>query len=202
MRLAIFGGTFDPIHFAHLEVAREAARQFGLSRVLFVPAARPPHKSGATCAGYEDRYHMVALACQGEPLFEASRLEAGNQRSYSIATIEKVKAELAPGEELFFLIGADAFAEIQTWHRWQDVIREVEFIVVTRPGHAYSVPPGARVHRLDSLALPVSSSGIRARLVAGECPPEVPPAVLAYIREKGLYRHASRSGASQAHHPA
>lgn len=202
MRLAIFGGTFDPIHFAHLEVAREAARQFRLSRVLFVPAARPPHKSGATSAGYEHRYNMVALACQGEPLFEASRLEAGHRRSYSINTIEKVKAELAPGEELFFLIGADAFAEIQTWHRWQDVIREVEFIVVTRPGHEYSVPPGARVHRLDSLALPVSSSEIRARLAAGKSPHEVPAAVLAYIREKGLYRHVSRSDASQAHHPA
>lgn len=188
MRLALFGGTFDPVHFAHLEVAREAARRFGLSRVLFVPAAQPPHKSGATSASYEDRYHMVALACQGEPLFEASRLEAGSQRSYSIQTIEKVKAGLAPGDELFFLIGADAFAEIRTWYRWRDVIEEVEFIVVTRPGHDYSVPPGARVHRLDTLALPVSSSEIRARLAAGESPPEVPPQVLAYIREKGLYQ--------------
>ncbi len=188
MRLALFGGTFDPIHVAHLEVAREAARQFRLSRVLFVPAAQPPHKSGATSAGYEDRYHMVALACQGEPLFEASRLEAGNQRSYSIRTIEKVKAGLAPEDELFFLMGADAFAEIRTWYRWQDVIKEVEFIVVTRPGHDYSVPPGARVHRLDTLALPISSSEIRARLAAGESPPEVPPQVLAYIRERGLYR--------------
>ncbi len=188
MRLALFGGTFDPIHVAHLEVAREAARQFRLSRVLFVPAAQPPHKSGATSAGYEDRYNMVALACQGEPLFEASRLEAGSHRSYSIRTIEKVKAGLAPGDELFFLMGADAFAEIRTWYRWGDVIKEVEFIVVTRPGHDYSVPPGARVHRLDTLALPISSSEIRARLAAGESPPEVPPQVLTYIRERGLYQ--------------
>jgi nicotinate-nucleotide adenylyltransferase len=196
LRLALFGGTFDPIHFAHLEVAREAARQFRLSRVLFVPAARPPHKSGATSASYEDRYHMAALACQGEPLFEPSRLEAGNQRSYSIRTIEKVKATLASGDELFFLIGADAFAEIRTWYRWEDVIEEVEFIVVTRPGHHYSVPPGARVHRLDTLALPVSSSEIRARLAAGEFPTEVPPQVLAYIREKGLYQRHARAPVS------
>ncbi len=193
MRLAIFGGTFDPIHFAHLEVAREAARQFGLSRVLFIPAGRPPHKCGATAADYEDRYRMVAIACENEPLFEASRLEAGSQRSYSIRTIEKVKAGLAAGDTLFFLIGADAFAEIRTWHRWEDVVREVEFIVVTRPGHDYAVPPGARVHRLDTLALPVSSSEIRARLAAGASPPEIPPRVLAYIRDRGLYR--PRAGA-------
>ncbi|HOK45488.1 MAG TPA: nicotinate-nucleotide adenylyltransferase [Bryobacteraceae bacterium] len=195
MRLALFGGTFDPIHNAHLEVAREAARRFGLSRVLVVPAAQPPHKSGATAAGYEDRYAMASLACQDEPLFEVSRLEAGNQRSYSIRTIEKLKAMLEPGDELYYLIGADAFAEIRSWHRWQDVIREVEFIVAARPGHDYSVPPGARVHRLDTLSLPVSSSGIRARLAAGESPPEVPPRVLEYIRERGLYQAAGKRSA-------
>lgn len=188
MRIALFGGTFDPVHCAHLAIAREAARTFGLDRVLFVPAAQPPHKSGATCAGYEDRYRMVELACQGEPLFEASRLEADQQRSYSIGTIERVRAALAPEDELYFLIGADAFAEIESWHRWRDVVREIEFIVVARPGHRYSIPPGARVGRLDTLALPVSSSEIRARLAAGEAPPELPPAVLEYARQRGLYK--------------
>jgi len=188
LRLAIFGGTFDPIHAAHLTVAREAARQFNLSRVLFVPASRPPHKGGATCAPYEDRYRMVELACRGEPLFESSRLEAGRRVSYSISTIEKLRASLAPEDELFFLIGADAFAEIRTWRRWRDVIRLVDFIVVTRPGHSYRVPPGARVHTLETVALPVSSSQLRARLAAGEAPGEIPPEVLAYIRERGLYR--------------
>ena len=188
MRLAIFGGTFDPIHYAHLTVAREAARQFALARVLLIPASMPPHKSGATSAGYEDRYRMVEIACQDEPLFEPSRLEAGSGRSYSIDTIEKVKAGLAPGDEVYFLIGADAFAEIKTWFRWQTVLQEVDFIVVARPGHPYSVPPAARVHRLDGLALPVSSSAIRARLAAGEAPTEVPPAILSYISQQGLYR--------------
>jgi nicotinate-nucleotide adenylyltransferase len=188
LRLAIFGGTFDPIHDAHLRVAREAAREFGLARVLFVPAALPPHKSGATRAGYQDRYRMVELACQGEPLFEPSRLEAGSGRSYSIHTIEKVKAGLEPGDEVYFLIGADAFAEIRSWYRWQSVLSQVDFIVVARPGHQYEVPPGARVHRMETLALPVSSSQIRARLAAGESPAEVPRAVLEYIRRKGLYR--------------
>lgn len=163
-------------------------RQFALDRVLFVPAAQPPHKSGATSAGYEDRFNMVALACAGEPRFEASRLEADQVKSYSIATIQRVRAQLGPEDLLFFLIGADAFAEVESWYRWQDVVREVEFIVVSRPGHDYGVPPGARVQRLDTLALPVSSSEIRARLAAGEMPSELPPPVAAYIRDHALYR--------------
>ncbi|MBM3745854.1 MAG: nicotinate (nicotinamide) nucleotide adenylyltransferase [Acidobacteria bacterium] len=188
MRLALFGGTFDPIHAAHLKVAREAAVRFALDRVLFVPAARPPHKGDATSAAYHDRYRMVELACRGEPAFEASSIEAGDTVSYSISTVEKVRAMLAPGDELFFLIGADAFAEIRTWFRWQDVIRLAEFLVVTRPGHTYQVPAGARVHALETVALPVSSSDLRARLAAGESPPEILPEVLAYIRERGLYK--------------
>jgi nicotinate-nucleotide adenylyltransferase len=192
LKIAIFGGTFDPVHSAHLAVAREAVRVFGLERVLFVPASRPPHKSGAAVAGYEDRYRMVELACQGEPRFEASRLEAGQDRSYSIDTIDRVRASLAPSDELFFLIGADAFAEITTWRRWQDVVRGVHFIVAARPGHDYAIPPGARVKRLDTVVLAVSSSAIRARLAAGEIPPELPPAVLAYIRDRGLYGNATQ----------
>ncbi len=187
MRVAIFGGTFDPIHSAHLTVAREAAQAYSLDRVLFVPASHPPHKTGATAADYEDRYRMVELACQDEALFEPSRLEAGERKSYSVDTIERVKSTLDADDTLFFLIGADAFAEVQTWYRWRDVLRAVEFIVVTRPGHGYSVPPGARVHRLDSVALEVSSSTIRARLAAGDTPDELPCPVLEYIRARGLY---------------
>ena len=187
MKTAIFGGTFDPIHCAHLIVAREAGRQFGLDRVLFVVAANPPHKPGATGAGYEDRYRMVELACEGEPLFVPSRLEEGTERSYSITTIRRVRSMQAPSDELYFIIGADAFAEIDTWYSWEEVIRSVDFIVVTRPGSEYSAPPRARVHRLDTIALPVSSSEIRRRLASGEAPPELPAAVLAYIREHRLY---------------
>jgi len=187
LRIAIFGGTFDPIHAAHLEVAREAARQCELDKVLFVPASHPPHKGGAAVAPYEDRVRMVALACEGKPRFEVSRLEEGERVSYSIHTIEKARAALGPDDELYFLIGADAFAEIQSWYRWEDVVRLVRFIVVSRPGHDYQIPAGARVHRLETLALPVSSSALRARLAAGEDPAEIPAAVLAYIRSRGLY---------------
>ena len=187
MKIAIFGGTFDPIHRAHLIMAREAMNQFGLGRVLFVPAANPPHKASSTYADYEDRFRMVEIACQGEPGFEPSRIEAGKRKSYTIWTIEKVKASLGAEDELYFLIGADAFDEIQTWYRWQEVVAQVEFIVGTRPGHQYTAPPGAKVYRLDSLALPVSSSGLRERLACGEDPDQIPAAVLRYIREHGLY---------------
>jgi nicotinate-nucleotide adenylyltransferase len=182
VRTAIFGGTFDPIHHAHLVVAREAADAFALDRLLFIAAANPPHKEAG--ASYEHRYRMVQLACAADPRFEPSRLEEGRERSYSIHTIERVKAL---GGDVFFVIGADAFAEIRTWHRWTDVIREVQFIVVTRPGHDYTSPPGARVHRLETVALPFSSSEIRQALSRGEIPAELPQPVADYIRANGLY---------------
>ena len=185
-RIAIFGGTFDPIHCAHLTVAREAAAQFHLDRVLFVPAANPPHKV-ELAASYEHRYRMVELACACDPRFVPSRLEEGRRKSYSIHTIRRVRAELKAEDRLFFLIGADAFAEVGSWRCAKEVIRLVEFIVVTRPGHGYASPPGARVHRLDTLALPVSSSEIRQQLAAGKAPAELPPEVLRYIRENRLY---------------
>ena len=187
MRLAIFGGTFDPIHRAHLQVAREAAERLHLDRVLLVPASRPPHKSGVTHASYLDRVRMAELAFGGDPRFEVSRLEEHTPRSYSIDTIEKLRARLAPGDELFFLIGADAFAEIKTWHRWRDVLRSVKFVVVSRPGHSYEIPEGAAVEKLEGLELPVSSSAIRRSLASGNRPPEVPEAVLSYIFEHRLY---------------
>jgi nicotinate-nucleotide adenylyltransferase len=186
MRTAIFGGTFDPIHSAHLEMARRAADQYQLDRVLFIPAGNPPHKHAD--ASFEHRYRMVELACVADPRFVASRLEEGTAKSYSIDTIERVKAGNPDGNgTLFFIIGSDAFAEIQTWRRWQDVIRAVEFIVVARPGHEITGPPGARVHRLESVELPVSSSDIRDALARGESPAELPPAIAAYIRDHRLY---------------
>ncbi|HLH40449.1 MAG TPA: nicotinate-nucleotide adenylyltransferase [Bryobacteraceae bacterium] len=182
MRTAIFGGTFDPIHNAHLVVAREAADKFSLDRVLFIPAANPPLKEAG--ASYEDRYRMVELACAADQRFVPSRLEEGKEKSYSIYTIERVKAM---DGEVFFIIGADAFAEIRSWYRWKDVVQAVAFIVVTRPGHDYTCPDGARVHRLETVALPVSSSEIRQALRRGVTPPELPESVANYIFDRGLY---------------
>ena len=171
-------------------MAREAADKFNLERVLFVPAGHPPHKSDSTGACYEDRYRMVELACQPHPRFEPSRIEEGQEMSYTIVTVEKLRS-LA--KELYFLIGADAFAEIRTWYRWEELIQLTEFIVVTRPGHVYDCPPGARVHRLDTVALPISSSEIRLQLSRGKVPAELPAAVAEYIVQKGLYRFPHKS---------
>lgn len=187
MRLAIFGGTFDPVHTAHTRVAREAADRFRLDKVLFVPAAHPPHKPEGQTTPYEHRYRMVELACREDPRFEPSRLEEGESKSYTIHTLEKLKAQLAPGDELFFLIGADAFAEIDSWHRSRDVMALADFIVVSRPGYELRVPEGARVHRLETLALPLSSSEIRRQLETTGTAEGLHPEVLEYIRRHRLY---------------
>lgn len=188
MRTAIFGGTFDPIHTAHTRVAAEAADRFQLDRILFVPSARPPHKPAGQTTAFAHRFRMVELACADDARFVASRLEEDTEVSYSIDTIGKVKAALAEGDTLFFLIGADAFAEIGSWRRAAEVIRAVDFIVVSRPGYSYPAPDGARVHRLETLALEISSSEIRRRLEAGGDAPELDARVRGYIREHGLYR--------------
>ncbi len=183
MKRAMFGGTFDPIHKAHVVMAREAADAFGLDQVLMIPAGQPPHKGTGT--PYEHRFRMVELACKGDARLVPSRIEEGQARSYSIHTIERLKAD---GGELYFIIGSDAFAEIRTWFRAEDVIRAVQFIVVSRPGHRYEVPPGARVHRLETVAMPVSSSEIRAELARGRRPADIAPEVADYILANGLYR--------------
>jgi nicotinate-nucleotide adenylyltransferase len=188
MRLAIFGGTFDPIHNGHLRLAREAADHFSLDKILFITAGTPPHKRGATTTPYEHRHRMVEVACQTDPRFEPSRLEDHPGKSYSIDTIRRVKEKLGPGDQLFFLIGADAFAEIGTWRKSEDVLREVDFTVVSRPGYNYPIPAGARVHRLETLAIPVSSSDIRRELELGDIPMDIPASVAEYVRENALYR--------------
>lgn len=188
MKLAIFGGTFDPVHNAHLAVAREAASRFGLDRVLLIPADRPPHKQSGARAPYDDRVRMAEIATAGDGRLCVSRLEEGTERSYSIDTIEKVRAGLSPGDELFFIIGADAFAEIHTWRRWREVAAAVRFIVVSRPNAEYSPPPEVQYVRLDTLSLEISSSEIRRALAAGERPETLPREVLAYIETHWLYQ--------------
>jgi nicotinate-nucleotide adenylyltransferase len=203
VNLAIFGGTFDPVHNAHLEVARAARRECFLDRILFVPAAQPPHKPELCVADYEHRYELVRLACQEHPAFEPSRLEAPSKdwpRSYTIRTIRRVKAQLTYHDRVFFLIGSDAFREITTWYHWRHIIHDVEFIVVHRPGFPLEesmIPLGARVHWLRSVNSTVSSSDIRRRLEAGQTVRGMmPPLVARYIARHGLYRpvRAARAG--------
>jgi nicotinate-nucleotide adenylyltransferase len=195
LRFAIFGGTFDPIHTAHIEIARAAAAEFHLDYVLLIPAGNPPHKTNAVHTPFEHRARMAELACASEPAIRVSRMEEGTGRSYSIHTIERLRAA-HPGAEIFFLIGSDAFADIHTWHRWRDVVSLVEFIVVPRPDRPYTVPENARVNELTSVRTTVSSSQIRRQLAAGQWPDSLPPAVAAYIREHQLYGVSKNRGLS------
>ncbi len=181
----MFGGTFDPIHIAHIRIAEEAKMKFKLDEVLLVPAGNPPHKDAFT--PFEDRYQMVQLACEGHAGLLASPLEAGSAHSFTIDTLQRVRGMMQPADALYFLIGADAFNDLETWKGWQELVQITEFIVVARPESEYRVPLGAHVHRLDGLALQISSSSIRANLATGEPTPELDDRVRAFIEERGLY---------------
>lgn len=191
--LALFGGTFDPVHNAHLRIAEAAAACCGLERVLFIPSRRPPHRTEGTFASYEDRFAMVQLACASDSRFEASRLESGTEKSYSIHTIEKARAENEG--PLYFLIGADAFAEIESWYLWRKVVKAVTFIVVSRPGAEYRVPDGAQVFQLEEVRLAISSSEIRRGLAQGTPQSALPDSVAAYIEAHGLYQSRAEEAA-------
>jgi len=197
VKIALFGGTFDPVHHGHLAVAKAAAERFGLDRVLFIPSGRPPHKYRGPQASYEDRYRMVELACQADQRFEASRLEdpqaLGEGKTYSIDTIERVRDELAPADKLYFLIGQDAFDELSIWHRLEDVVDQVEFIVASRPHSVSSVrregiAARARFQALEGVDIPISATAVR-QLAAQKIDlgGSVPGPVEEYIRRHRLY---------------
>lgn len=188
MRLGLFGGTFDPIHNGHLAVARAAMAACALDRLLLIPNRVPPHKQSATTASFAQRLAMVRAAVAGDPRLEASGIEDRDGKSYTIETLERLRASYGPGVAFYFVIGADAFAEVMTWYRVADVFRMTDFIVAARPGFAYEAPVGARVHPLEGVDYPESSTAIRERLAAGLPVEELPAAVADYIEEHGLYR--------------
>jgi len=156
MNLALFGGTFDPIHRAHLKVARAAADRFALKQVWFVPAYIQPLKAKESATPYYHRYAMTALGVAGEKDFIPSLLEApepdaaGERRpSYTIETVRRVKKMLGKSDHLFFLIGMDAFKDIAKWYAAEALLKECDFIVAARPGYsladvASSLPAGLR----------------------------------------------------------
>jgi len=189
-RVAIFGGTFDPVHNGHLALATAAADTLGLDRVIFIPAGNPPFKGGAM-ALFDDRARMLelALAENGDTRFEVSRIEEpvdGDNPSYSVVTVERL---LQQGLEapLGFIVGADAFADLTKWHRWNDLARMVEFIVAPREGSVVTPPPGVVAHALPNVVSPVSSSAVRQMLGAGRADIPVAPGVLHFIRQQALY---------------
>ena len=137
MKIALFGGTFDPVHLGHIAVARAAAEKFGLGRIYFVPADLPPHKQKRKLTDFQHRFAMLALATAHDPRFVASLLDApSGQPNYSIDTVRRLKSTLKKSDKLYFLIGMDAFKDIATWRQPEDLLAEVEFIVVSRPGYS------------------------------------------------------------------
>ncbi len=139
-KIALFGGSFDPIHVGHLAVARAAQRRFQLDEVHFIPSGRPPHKHRHILAPFPHRFAMVALACADHPHFVASLAEAGPDLSgrqvfYSIETVRHFRRVFHhPSDRLFFILGADSFLEIPTWKEYEALLNSCDFIVASRPG--------------------------------------------------------------------
>lgn len=190
-RLGLFGGTFDPIHTAHLVAAETARDRLALDEVLFIPANVPPHKSAPTSRA-EDRYAMVEAAIGDHPAFRASRMELERAGpSYAEDTLEAVRAA-EPGADFFYIIGADMLRDLHTWRHPERLVNMAQFVAVTRPGDIlqqnYSAV-AAKVQLLDMPALAISSTDIRARVAEGRSIRYlVPQPVADYIARHALYR--------------
>ena len=201
MRLGLLGGTFDPIHIAHLWMAEHARDALSLDRVLLIPAERPPHKPDSPIPPFEVRYRMVELGIGESPGLVVSRIEEGVEPSFTVETLERV-ARLHPGAELWLVIGGDSLRDLPTWREPEEIVRRARLAVLPRPvegGAAFEelppVPAGARVDWLDGPRLDLSSTALRRRVQRGESIRFlVPEPVRAYIEASGLYRDSSRSG--------
>jgi nicotinate-nucleotide adenylyltransferase len=138
-RAAIYGGTFDPVHNGHIEVARRALELFELDEVIFVPACVPPHKRNASITSAFHRFAMLALATEHDERFRISTVELdAPDRPYAVDTVARVQQEPGLSRRIFFMIGADSWAEITTWREWQRLLKMCDLIVVTRPGYDLS----------------------------------------------------------------
>ena len=212
MNLGILGGTFNPIHRAHLRIAEEARDRFSLDRVIFVPAADPPHKPRVGQISFPHRLAMVQLAISGRPEFSVSEIEGKRPgKSYTIETLRAFREQF-PGDRLFFIMGSDSFAEIGTWYDYPAIFAAASLIVVGRPGStgislASALPvaiagqfcydaavnrlthsSGTTVSYLDGVPLPISSSSIRDLVRHGRSVRHlVPERVERYIKEHTLY---------------
>ena len=211
MALALlYGGTFDPVHAGHLAVARAARDALG-TNVAFLPAADPPHRA-APGASAVQRAHMLALAIGDEPGFSVDRREFQRSGpSYTVDTLAELRAELGPQAPLAWLVGADAFRGLLSWHRWQALFELAHFVVAVRPGHGLDALPAALdeacagrwrtrpgelaqcpaggLLRLEMPLQPASATELRRRLAAGE--PHggwLAGPVADFIDRQGLYR--------------
>src|SRR5215217_2640659 len=212
-RIALYGGTFDPVHAGHLEVARRVSQLFEIEKVLFIPAQMAPHKIGRPVTEPIHRYAMLALATQDDPelLISTFELDAPDRR-YTVDTVAHFQHALGDSTELFFIMGADSWSEITTWREWARLLTMTNHIVVTRPGYEpTSTDVGAvseRIVDLQSGKVPaarpvkgifftdvvmkdVSATNIRRLAGAGrteELAGFLPRPVIEYIRKYGIYR--------------
>ncbi len=195
-RLGVFGGTFDPPHLGHLALAEWACDALGLTRVLFVPAARPPHKPAGALSASRHRVAMVRLAVRGNPRFAVSTLELEREGpSYTVDTLRALRAA-HPRARLYLIVGADTLADIPHWHEADRVRRLATLAVAGRPG-ARAAGRGRGVVALDNPPLDIASRAVRARARRGQSVRYmVPDAVARYIAAHRLYR-APRSGAAR-----
>jgi nicotinate-nucleotide adenylyltransferase len=198
MRLGLFGGTFDPIHLGHLILAEQCREALGLDRVWFVVTAMPPHKAGNRTP-VAHRLGMARVAVAGHPAFEVSEIEAQRPGPhYSVETLAEVQ-RARPGDELFFLIGADSLVDLPTWREPDGIARRATIVVVNRPGidrNPDALPDlGPGTKPLVAVTVPpigIASSDLRRRLAEGwSIRFMVPRGVEAYIETHGLYRPAS-----------
>jgi nicotinate-nucleotide adenylyltransferase len=197
-RIGIYGGTFDPIHRTHLDIARSALDYAQLDRILFVVAANPPHKRGEVFADAEDRFALVAAAVADEPRMEASRIELDRGGiSFTADTLRTIH-EAHAGADLYLIIGFDSLVDFPGWWRPDEILQRARLLVVPRPGVMEPLAPqmDGRYELLPFRESEVSSTDIRRKLAAGESlDGVVPDAVLRLIHEKGLYHGAADSSA-------
>lgn len=182
------GGSFDPVHIGHLILAEYALVNFALSKIIFVPNHLPPHKEAAV-ANSQERYNMLKLAIMDNPRFEVSELELKRKGvSYTYDTLLELKREL-PGAKLYFILGADAYSELETWKNYPELIKLTEFIVASRPGTKLKKLAGVKVHKLSMPEIEISSSYLRERAKAKlSFRYLVPERVRDYILNYKLYR--------------
>lgn len=208
--VGLFGGTFDPVHNAHLRMARAFIAEAGLDALHLVPAGEPYHRPQDTGADAAQRLEMVRMAVTGEPAMEADDREIRRGgHSYTVETLEEMRAEIGPDAALWFLIGSDSLLQLDHWKRWHDLFALAHLAVAVRPGfderqlpqavheqwllrRTHRVPIGTasgKILRLALTPLDLSASAIRTALAAGQdISSLVPPEIAAYIARHGLYR--------------
>lgn len=192
--IGLFGGTFNPPHIGHAEIAKEAMSRFGLQKVVFIPSHIPPHKDPKNTIDASHRAEMVKLLIENKPDCIFSDYEASKRTvSYSIDTIKHYMSSF-PGKKFYFITGSDAFYYIDTWKDYSDVLRLIEFIVYERENYsrekiASKFPDLKGFKWIEGAIIRIASSDIRLRLRNGEnCVEELGEKVYEYIEKNGLYR--------------